>query len=267
MESKKKNPEVVQKRETNEVPENMKLYELFRKVPEGAIKKIEEGKLKNFSNINPMWRIKMLTEAFGPCGIGWFTKEVERWKEEYTLPVKIGNGYQEQLQVATYVKIHLFFKTKSGQWSDAVEGIGGSKEVGKGVGEGISDECYKMAYTDAISVACKSLGIGADVYFANDITKYGGVGEQQKEIEELEKKNELDKIEFEGKISAAKSINELNDVWKAVVARFGKGTEFYEDLWKTAGEKGRELKSGSVRRVKTQLPEKSLEEMNIEKTL
>ena len=38
------------------------------------------------------------------------------------------------------------------------------------------DECYKKAYTDAISVACKSLGIGADVYWEKDSTKYSPVG-------------------------------------------------------------------------------------------
>ena len=35
-----------------------------------------------------------------------------------------------------------------------------------------SDEAYKMALTDAISIACKALGMAADVYFANDRTKY-----------------------------------------------------------------------------------------------
>ena len=35
-----------------------------------------------------------------------------------------------------------------------------------------SDECYKMAYTDAIGVAAKALGIGADVYWAAGRTKY-----------------------------------------------------------------------------------------------
>ena len=31
-----------------------------------------------------------------------------------------------------------------------------------------NDEAYKMAYTDAISVACKSIGVGADVYYGKD---------------------------------------------------------------------------------------------------
>ena len=35
-----------------------------------------------------------------------------------------------------------------------------------------SDECFKMALTDALSVACKALGIAADVYYEKDKTKY-----------------------------------------------------------------------------------------------
>ena len=35
-----------------------------------------------------------------------------------------------------------------------------------------NDECFKMALTDAISVACKSLGVGADVYFEKVRSKY-----------------------------------------------------------------------------------------------
>ena len=36
----------------------------------------------------------------------------------------------------------------------------------------VSDEAFKMSVTDAIGVAAKQLGIAADVYFANDRTKY-----------------------------------------------------------------------------------------------
>lgn len=35
-----------------------------------------------------------------------------------------------------------------------------------------NDEAFKMAYTDAVSVACKQLGIGADVYWSRGETKY-----------------------------------------------------------------------------------------------
>lgn len=52
--------------------ENMSIYDQARKVPQDAIKPIQAGRLKGFSDINPMWRIKKMTEMFGPCGIGWY---------------------------------------------------------------------------------------------------------------------------------------------------------------------------------------------------
>ena len=39
-------------------------------------------------------------------------------------------------------------------------------------GMNCSDECYKMALTDALSVAAKALGVGADIYWQADATKY-----------------------------------------------------------------------------------------------
>lgn len=53
---------------------NLDLYNRVRKVPKEAIKSIAAGRLKGMSDINPMWRIKMLTEEFGVCGFGWNMK-------------------------------------------------------------------------------------------------------------------------------------------------------------------------------------------------
>ena len=59
------------------------------------------------------------------------------------------------------------------EWSKPIQGVGGSSFVtNERNGLYTSDECFKMAYTDALSIACKSLGMGADVYFAKDRTKY-----------------------------------------------------------------------------------------------
>ena len=141
--------------------DNMSIYNDVRSVPEEAKKTISAGKLKGFSDINPMWRIKVLTETFGVCGFGWYTEIKNKWME------KGDDG-----RVAAFVEIHLFVKIDA-EWSKPIIGIGGSMFVNifKGNLE-TSDEAYKMAYTDAISVACKALGIGADVYYAKDNTKY-----------------------------------------------------------------------------------------------
>ena len=51
--------------------ENLTIYNKARVVPESAQKTIKGGRLNGMTDINPMWRIQMLTELFGPCGIGW----------------------------------------------------------------------------------------------------------------------------------------------------------------------------------------------------
>ena len=44
-----------------------------------------------------------------------------------------------------------------------------------------SDECFKMALSDAIGTACKALGMSADIYFSKDKTKYTG-GQEAQEV-------------------------------------------------------------------------------------
>lgn len=141
--------------------ENLEIYERVRQVPTSAQREIQAGRLKGKTDINPMWRIKALTEQFGPCGIGW----------KYTITDKcLANGANNE--VSAFVDIDLFIKV-DGAWSDAIPGTGGSAFVAsERNGLYTSDECFKMALTDAISVACKALGFGADVYWAKDATKY-----------------------------------------------------------------------------------------------
>lgn len=140
---------------------NMDLYNKYRTVPETAQKTITGGRLNGMTDINPMWRIQCLTEAFGPCGIGWTVRVMNTWIEDGASGEKVA-----------WVKAHLYIKNGE-EWSEPIEGIGGSMFVSNERG-GLrtSDEAFKMAYTDAISVACKMLGIGADVYWSAGRTKY-----------------------------------------------------------------------------------------------
>ena len=145
--------------------ENLFFYDAFRSVPGEAQREIQAGRLKGKTDINPMWRIKALTEKFGPCGIGWKYEITREWLE----PGAKG-------EIAAFVDINLFYKWE-GEWSEAIPGTGGSAFVASEKnGFYTSDECYKMALTDAISVACKALGVAADVYWENDASKYDKPG-------------------------------------------------------------------------------------------
>ena len=148
---------------------NLSIYERVRSVPKEAKKEIEAGRLKGKNDINPMWRIKKLTEVFGPVGFGWYTEIVRTWTEA-----------SESGEMAVFVDINLFVK-KDGEWSKPIYGNGGNRLIAneKKYENGqqvyipyLDDDAYKKAYTDAISVAAKALGIGADVYFEKDVTKY-----------------------------------------------------------------------------------------------
>jgi len=140
--------------------ENLELYDKCRKVPQEAQKKIKGGRLNGMTDINPMWRIKKLTEEFGPCGIGWYYIPINKWLEV------------SGKETAAFVDIELYVKIGEA-WSKPISGTGGSKFVSaESKGIYMSDECYKMATTDALSVACKQLGIGADIYFSSDESKY-----------------------------------------------------------------------------------------------
>lgn len=145
-------------------PDFMQIYNKARAVPEEAKKPITAGRLKGMTDINPMYRIKTLTEIFGPCGVGWWY--------EITSKQIIDDPITNQR--AAFVDILLYYIDPfSGEPSQGIPGTGGAAFVTQERnGAYLSDECFKMALTDALSVACKALGVAADVYWAKDRTKY-----------------------------------------------------------------------------------------------
>ena len=59
----------------------MRIYNAVRTVPQEAQKQIRGGRMNGKTDINPMWRIRALTENFGPCGIGWYYEITHKWLE------------------------------------------------------------------------------------------------------------------------------------------------------------------------------------------
>lgn len=143
---------------------NMDLWTAVSSTPKEAQKTIKGGRLNGFTDINPVWRFRMLTEVFGPCGIGW--KYIIR--DRQLVPAETG-------EIKAFVSVDLYYK-ENGEWSEAIPGEGGSSFVSTEKDKKyVNDECYKMALSDAIGTACKALGMSADIYFASgDRTKYTG---------------------------------------------------------------------------------------------
>jgi hypothetical protein len=182
---------------------NLALYNRVREVPEEAKKPIQAGRLKGKTDIAPLWRIQTLTREFGPAGIGWYTEVEKQWTEE------CGN------ERAVYIKLNLYIKVDN-TWSKPIEGFGGAMVVSNEKnGLYLDDDASKKAYTDAISQACRSLGIGADVYWANDATKY----QQEKALEESRDQA----IEY---LQGLKTQAQMTEAWNYYAQYFGHDKEF-----------------------------------------
>ena len=104
-----------------------------------------------------------MTEVFGPCGQGWSYTIDKLWTEPGPEGV-----------VMAFALVSLNYLPDNAKESVAIPGIGGSAMVAKEKdGLRANDEAYKMAVTDALSVAMKALGVGADIYLGRwDGTKY-----------------------------------------------------------------------------------------------
>lgn len=148
---------------------NTEIWEKSKQPPPFALKEIQGGRLRGKTDINPQWRYRILTELFGPSGIGWKYEIIHVWPERVEIA---GNT-----QVFAFARCNLYIRITDAEqpvWSEPIPGVGGSMLVAKeGSGLYYNDEAYKMAVTDALSVCCKMLGIGADIYAGLwDGTKY-----------------------------------------------------------------------------------------------
>lgn len=142
---------------------NLEIWNKVKQVPSEFLKPIGFGKLKGKSDINPQWRMMAMTQAFGQVGHGWTYRVVRTWSE----------AHPTDGSVMCFAEVAV--KTKvDGEWGQEFSGIGGSEIVEKNKnGLCSNDDGYKMAVTDALSVAFKAVGVASDVYLGNfDGVKY-----------------------------------------------------------------------------------------------
>lgn len=118
----------------------------------------------------PIWTEKLLTQTFGPCGIGWGCDE------------PIFNLVPAGEEILVFCTARAWYM--DGETRATVYGVGGDKVLVKQQsGLRTDDEAYKKAFTDAIGNAFKHVGAGADVHMGLfDDSKY--VSEMRKEFAE-----------------------------------------------------------------------------------
>lgn len=193
--------------------DNLSYYNEWKSPPLNVLKSFNNGTYSG-TDIKPQWRVKVLTEAFGPCGLGWYFEVINKWLEEYGTEVKV------------FVEINLFIKDpKTNEWSKPIFGTGGNFIVNyKGR---VSDEGYKMATTDAISYACQQLGIAGDIYMGYEKTKYIDSGaDTEPACEAARYKGKAEKAPASKPVKSGP----VNKFGMDIGELFGKNRKYYIDL-------------------------------------
>lgn len=219
----------------NDTENNLRFYNMGCEVPDDALKTIQAGRLRGMTDVNPMWRMKRMTEIFGPCGIGWRYTIDRQWVEPYGDEVKC------------FCNVSLFVRDpETKQWSDAIPGVGGSAIVSREKnGLYVNDEGYKMALTDALSIAMKPLGIGGNVWYGSKATGYN---ESKYEADTRAVDNQpasASNVAFTGaqlkqaldELKNVKTEQDFKELWKRTPpALRNNGTEFYNKACETLGK-------------------------------
>ena len=125
-------------------------------VAAGAAKKFKRAGGFSGTDINPQWRMKRMTEVFGPVGLGWGYEIEDRWSETVTQ----GDG---QVTIA-YVQLKAWWVPADVVEKQPVERNYTGSQIGGTSMKRTPDESYKMAITDALGKCLAQLGLAAEVY-------------------------------------------------------------------------------------------------------
>jgi hypothetical protein len=118
-----------------------------------------QGKRYSGSNIRSEYRMKKMTEAFGPVGEGWGWVIDERWREDFPIVVRDAKGAERtDSRPFVFVQLHVWWRT------DGEKHVVGSQIGGTAIDGNDADDAYKKAITDALGKCLATLGVCADVY-------------------------------------------------------------------------------------------------------
>ena len=130
----------------------MKIWETLSKTNPEFTKPLPGFGGKKLTTIDPMYQIQMMTDLFGPVGIGW------KYKADY-----------KYIDGLVFAEVTIKYFTN--EWHEygpvcSVQNL--SKKNG-----GLDDEAPKKAMTDAMTKAFSHLGMSADVFLGKfDDSKY-----------------------------------------------------------------------------------------------
>lgn len=143
------------------IPEsdNLKLWNRLKRTDPKATKPFARAGGFRGTQIDPTWRIQMMTEVFGPVGQGWGYEQLDWTVAERMVFICVRVWYRDP---------------DSGERCWTGPQWGGTEMVRRRSGlESPDDECFKMSMTDAVGKCLLQLGLAADVHLGQfDDSKY-----------------------------------------------------------------------------------------------
>jgi hypothetical protein len=144
----------------NAVPDNLALWNRLKRTDPKATKPFTRSGGFRGTQIDPTWRLQMMTEVFGPIGKGWGYEQLEWTIAERMIFICVRVWYVHPETGETLYT--------GPQW-------GGTEMVRRrrdGM-EAPDDECFKMSITDAVGKCLLQIGLAADIYMGQfDDSKY-----------------------------------------------------------------------------------------------
>jgi hypothetical protein len=139
---------------------NLRFWTALKRTDPRATKPFTRSGGFRGTQIDPTWRLQMMTELFGPVGQGWGYEQLDWTISERMVFICVRVWWRDPVTGETH--------WTGPQW-------GGTEMIRKrrdGV-EAPDDECFKMSMTDALGKCLLQLGLGADVHMGQfDDSKY-----------------------------------------------------------------------------------------------
>jgi hypothetical protein len=190
--------------------DNLALWNRLKRTDPKATKPFTRSGGFRGTQIDPTWRLQMMTEAFGPIGKGWGYEQLEWTVQERMVFIccRVWYVHPETGEVLY----------TGPQW-------GGTELVQRNRDgtERPIDEAFKMSITDAVGKCCVQIGLAADVYMGQfDDSKYRMESEayftaksnpdtQPEAIEKFEQ-------EIKERVAEVTDINGLDELWRSGVS-------------------------------------------------
>ena len=187
--------------------DKMALWNVLKRTDPKATKPFQRAGGFRGTQIDPAWRLQMMTEVFGPIGMGWGWEQLEWTIAERMVFICC------RVWISDPVSEKKFYTGP--QW-------GGTELVRRNRDgtERPDDEAFKMSMTDAIGKCFLQLGLAADIYLGQfDDSKYR---EESEQIYAVKANPDLQpagiaklEAEIRDKLAEIEDLEDLDDLWRS----------------------------------------------------